>query len=88
MPNEIEIYVRHNNNDTMLNFYLPEQLKSELTKAVTGGQFRAYGQTIHLELSILPEWITDHAQRDNLSKLESPVHLKIPITCINGCIEG
>jgi hypothetical protein len=69
----IEIYVRHNNNGAMLNIYLDSSSKQELIAALQSGRFESADVPVHLELSVLPEWLTT----------PSEAHARIPITAIN-----
>lgn len=69
----IEIYVRHNNNGAMLNIYLDSSTKQELIAALQTGCFESADVPIHLELSVLPEWLT----------IQGEAHARIPITEIN-----
>lgn len=69
----IEIYVRHNSDGAMLNVHLNSSTKQELITALQSGRFEAENVPIHLELSVLPEWLTT----------QGGTHARIPITAIN-----
>ncbi len=69
----IEIYVRHNNDGAMLNIYLDHRAKQDLIIALQSGRFESEDASIHLELSVLPEWLTSAEE----------MHARIPIRAIN-----
>lgn len=69
----IEIYVRHNNDGAMLNVYLDSSTKQELITALQSGRYESADASIHLELSVLPEWLTNQGE----------AHARIPIAAIN-----
>lgn len=71
----IEIYVRHRSEGAMLNIYLDQKTKVELITALQSGKFEGGKIPINLELSILPDW---------LSEADS-MHARIPISEINIC---
>jgi hypothetical protein len=69
----IEIYVRHNGNGAVLNIYLDSSTKQELISALQSGRFESAGVPMHLELSVLPEWLTNQGES----------HARIPVAAIN-----
>mgnify|MGYP000508771439 CR=1 FL=1 len=73
----IEIYVRHRSEGTMLNIHLDQEAKEALIAALQSGKFDNPNMPIHLELSILPEWLSD----------THSMHARIPISEINVCPE-
>lgn len=83
MENEIAIYVRPSGDDTYLHFHVPTDRCEALFSGFKNGSFENTDTDIHLEISILPEWITDESQREQLTQCTKVVHLRIPITRIN-----
>lgn len=56
MSNAIEIYLRHSNNGTMLNFHVPVSLKERFLRAVGSGELDLTNDDANFEAVILPEW--------------------------------
>lgn len=84
MEDRIEIYVRNSADRTLLNLYVPARLRAQLLKALKdGGTFSDSGVPMALELSPLPEWITDDDERERAGQVGPGSHLRIPITSIN-----
>lgn len=75
MSNKIEIYVRNSGNRTLLNLYIPREMRDEFIVALQNGSFEDRNTDINLELSVLDTWRTN----TNLSK----PHIRVPITAIN-----
>lgn len=69
----IEIYVRHRSDGAMLNFHLSSRDRLALIHALTMGSMKDASIPVHLELSLLPEWLTD----------PESMHARIPISAIN-----
>jgi hypothetical protein len=69
----IEIYVRHRSDGAMLNFQLSSSDRQVLIHALTTGGMENASIPIHLELSLLPQWLTDPEN----------MHARIPISAIN-----
>lgn len=69
----IEIYVRHRAEGAMLNFHLSSNDRLALIRALTTGSMDGDGVPIHLELSLLQQWLTD----------PDGMHARIPIGSIN-----
>lgn len=69
----IEIYVRHNAGGAMLSIHLDSTTKQRLLDALQEGSFNAPDTSMHLELTLLPEWL------DPLGSL----HSRIPLVSIN-----
>ncbi len=69
----IEISVRHTHNGTLLNIHLDARAKQRLIAGLQSGRFDSRDTPINLELSVLPEWLTD----------PESTHARIPITVIN-----
>ena len=75
MSNKIEIYVRNSGDRTLLNFYIPSEMREAFLSALQNGGFEERNTDINLELSVLNEWRTD-ADRDE-------PHIRVPISAIN-----
>lgn len=75
VSNQIEIYVRNSGDRTLLNFYIPRQMREEFIAALQHGSFEERNTNINLELSVLDKWRTG-------TDVSAP-HLKVPITAIN-----
>lgn len=69
----IEIYVRHRTDGAMLNIYLDRKTKEALIAALESGKFEDPNTPISLELSVLPEWLSEPGS----------THARIPISEIN-----
>lgn len=69
----IEIYVRHSSDGAMLNIYVDSSTKQQLISALQSGQYESADASIHLELSVLPEWLANQGE----------AHARIPIAAIN-----
>lgn len=76
MEEGIEIYVRHSSGKAMLTIYVPDSQRESLMRGLAGGQV-AFEVPAHLEMSSLPQWITDDELRAKLAN--ETVHLRIPI---------
>jgi hypothetical protein len=81
--NDLEIYVRHSAGKALLMLHAPEALRAIVLAAVKGGEVDSTKARIHLELSILPEWITDPSVRKQVSKIHDPIHIRIPISALS-----
>ncbi|AWI53496.1 hypothetical protein DEH84_08690 [Aquabacterium olei] len=57
----------------MLNFHLSSRDRQALVHALTKGTMEDASIPIHLELSLLPQWLTD----------PECLHARIPISAIN-----
>ena len=78
----VEIYVRVSGG-AMINFYMTDDVREKFRKALMSGEVSCREFPINLELSVLPEWVTDEKQRRKLEKAHEIVHVRIPITHIN-----
>lgn len=81
--NRIEIYVRPSGDRVMLNFHVPEALKEALIAGIRDGSFSTDAARMNVELSLLPQWITDGDDRKAYEKQFSSVHVRIPIDTVN-----
>lgn len=80
MP-EIAIYVRNSGGRSLLNVYLPAGEREGFLSGLAAGEYSSEGA--HLELSVLPEWITDDEERARLVAFGSLPYLRIPLSAIN-----
>jgi hypothetical protein len=80
MP-EIEIYVRHSGGRSLLHVHLPAGERESFLSGLAAGEYSSEGT--HLELSVLPEWITDDDERARLVASGSLPHLRIPLSAIS-----
>jgi len=83
MQKEIEIYIRHSSAGTFLNFHIPSQLKKKFISAIQKGSLSEGDALMAVELSVLPEWITDKEVQEKLSSMNESIHLRIPVTSLN-----
>lgn len=81
MEEEIDVYVRHSSSGTFLNIHVPSSRKDQFAAALKQGHLQGGG--VAVELSVLPEWITDEEVRDKVSALNEFIHLRIPVTSFN-----
>lgn len=82
-PSQIEIYVRPSAHRVMLNFHVPEALKEALIAGIRNGSFSTDAARMNVELTLLPQWITDKSVRMQYEELTEDVHARIPIDTIN-----
>lgn len=83
MSKEIEIYVRPSSGRNHLNWYVSKLLQEKLITGLKNGTFDSDGVEINLELSILPEWITDEQQRARFESANESIHIRVPVSAIN-----
>ena len=69
----IEIYIRHRSDGAMINIYLDRKTKTALIAALESGKFADPSTPINLELSVLPEWLSEPGS----------THARSPISEIN-----
>ena len=79
MSGEIEIYVRQSGDRNLLTLHIPERLREAFIAALRAGSFGGKSSEMQVELSVLPEWVTDEDQRDLLLEDGFPIHVRIPI---------
>lgn len=81
MKNRIEIYIRQSGGSgTLLNFHIPNNLREKFIEGLKNGAFECEAGSANIEISVLPEWITDPEQRGQLLHNDNPIHMR---TCIN-----
>ena len=83
MNTQIEIYVRPSVGRVLLNIYLGADVRDRFVDGIGRGEFECRDAPTHLELSVLPEWVTDPELRVKIAALDSPIHVRIPLTHIN-----
>jgi len=83
MLDQIEIYVRNSGERTMLNFYVPENLRERFIVALKAGSFSDDRISMALEVTTLSQWITDDDQRAKSGTHTETAHVRIPIDAIN-----
>lgn len=83
MSKAVEIYIRNSGSRTLLNFHIPSDLKEAFISALRDGSFSEAGVDIALEVSMLPQWITDADQRSEAQECDHVVHARIPLSSIN-----
>lgn len=77
----VEMYVRHSAGLALFHVHLPAAFASTFIERLRGDQVTSDDAVVHLELSVLPEWVTDSDQRAQLTKI-GPVHVRVPIAQI------
>lgn len=82
MDKNIEIYVRQSASRNFLTVHASPEIRDTLLNGLREGSFECGGSPTHLELSILPEWITDEDQRCHVKGDLDPIHVRIPISVI------
>jgi hypothetical protein len=78
---ELAIYVRYSGGRNLLHVHLPAGERENFLSGLAAGEYSSEGT--HLELSVLPEWITDDEERAGLVAAGSLPHLRIPLSAIN-----
>jgi len=81
--NDVELYVRYSGGAALLMLHAPEALRSTVLAAIKNGELDSSQASIHLELSILPEWITDPTMQKQVSDLYEQIHIRVPISSFN-----
>lgn len=87
MDKEIEIYVRPSAGSNFLTIYAPSSTRDKLIAFLKNGVFQDPKTITHLELSVLPEWITDANQRAAFERDLGSIHIRIPIAAMNAYFE-
>ena len=83
MTDQIEIYVRPRDGKAMLNILVPPHLREQFLRGLQDGAFQSNTASIALELSPLPQWITDPTLREQAESASDQVHLRIPVAAVN-----
>jgi len=78
MPNKIEIYVRVT-SEPMLHIFLPTRIRRLIQDSFEKIKAALSGCETHIEVSILPEWITDQGLREKFIARDENLHVRIPI---------
>ena len=83
MDKEIEIYVRQSAGTNFLTIYAPSSSRDKLIDSLKCGSFQDPNTTIHVEMHVLPEWITDANKRAAVERDLGSIHIRIPIFAIS-----
>lgn len=84
----MEVYVRHNSGRSLLMFHIPTRIRESFLKGINNGEFSSTDCQTYLELSVLPEWITDVDVRELLQSRGEVIHLRIPLAAITASFNG
>jgi len=82
MSDGIEIYVRNSGDKTLLTFHIPEEKREEFFRQFSSGSEVSVGVPIHLEFSVMPEWISDLDQQAIFTKTGNHLHCRLPISSL------
>lgn len=81
MEEGIEIYLRPGGRtDRHLMFHIPEHLRERFIQAVLNGHVDGAEIPMHVELSVLQEWLTGPEQTASKPKLKLPLHMRVRLT--------
>jgi hypothetical protein len=80
MSSGIEIYVRPSGDRVLLNIYVPKSVRSQFLEGLRSGSFGDDDVRINMELSVLPQWLTES---DDGVANQLPAHIRVPISAIN-----
>jgi hypothetical protein len=80
MSSGIEIYVRPSGDRVLLNIYVPKSVRNQFIEGLRSGSFGDGELKTSMELSVLPQWITESEDRV-VNQL--PMHIRVPISAIN-----
>jgi hypothetical protein len=80
MSSGIEIYVRPSGDRVLLNIYVPKSVRKQFLEGLRSGSFGDGDARINMELSVLPQWITE--SEDRVAN-QLPTHIRVPISAIN-----
>lgn len=78
----LEVYVRHSSGRSILTFHIPTCIRESFLQGINNGEFSSAACQTYLELSVLPEWITDADGRALVQSREEVIHLRIPLAAI------
>jgi hypothetical protein len=78
MRRQVEIYVRDSDQSAAMHFHYTGTSRDEFLCALQTGKLKLSSFKIDLELSVLPEWVTDPEQRAAVAT-SGPIHIRIPI---------
>lgn len=77
----ISINVRHTHDGTLLYFHIPDHLKTEFIRGIQQGNVQlASGSS--LEVSVLPEFISNPEDSKSFKESGLFLHLNIPVSKI------
>jgi hypothetical protein len=83
MTSGIEIYIRPSGDKILLNFYIPEAVRDKFIAGLREGHFDGKDLNMHLELSVLPDWLTDASERTRCFANSTSLHVRVPVAAIN-----
>lgn len=84
MKDGLEIYVRPKPEGLVLNIHAPDAAKKRFIADLKAGACSGSASAIFLELSVLPEWISDdQPQAAEALRILGSIHLRLPIAAIN-----
>jgi|GEM_PF-2091355 len=78
----VEVYVRQSSGRSLLMFHIPTCIRDSFFRGIKNGEFSSADCQAYLELSVLPEWITDADVRALLQSKGEAIHLRIPLAAI------
>jgi hypothetical protein len=79
----IEAYVRHSFNGATLNLHVAGTMRDKILQGIAAAAIDGTSNEIHLELSVLPQWVTDVETRRTVEAVGTPIHIRIPLDSIN-----
>lgn len=85
--NCLEVYVRHNSSGAMLNILADDLMRERIVNSLSAGKVDGTDISINLELSVLPEWVTDPETRKRVGQIPGTIHIRVPLAAINMLFE-
>ncbi|MFM0324895.1 hypothetical protein [Caballeronia glebae] len=81
---QIEVYVRDSGQGKLLSVHMPESLRQSFSGCLEKGEFNPnwFCSSLALELSVLPEWLTDSRQRAAAKRRTENLHIRVPLDAI------
>lgn len=83
MSKQIEIYVRPSGDRTLLNFYIPDDVRETFIAGLRDGSFETEGIPMHIEFTVLPHWLSDESQRALRMCEPGDLHVRLALSAIN-----
>ena len=83
MNHQIEIYIRPSGDSTILNIYVPENLREKFINGINTGTFDSSNLPINIEFSVLPHWLSNKDSRTAQFTKSADLHVRLPISSIN-----
>lgn len=78
----VQVYVRHSSGRALLMFHVPKRIEESFLQGINDGKFSLADTQPYLELSVLPEWVTDADVRAKVQSIGEVIHLRIPLAAI------